>query len=243
MRAGSSEVRAPVNAPETANERNEQPLTTPTLIHYRWLGRVDYDEGLAEQRRCFEAVAGGSMPILLACEHNPVFTLGRRGSRNEILCAGEIPVVPIDRGGRATYHGPGQAVIYPIIKLETFNLGVREYIRTLEESTIRWLDKAGITADRDLDNPGVWLGDAKIAAVGVHVGRGITTHGMAINLDLDLAVYERFLPCGLPFRRVTRIADHMAANLPTTETLAREIGYELVNLLGANLVHHRPDDA
>jgi len=213
-------------------------MTEQTTLLYRWLGRVDYEDGLAEQMRCFKSVSEGGPPTILTCEHNPVFTLGRRGTTDEIITSGDIPIVPIDRGGRATYHGPGQAVIYPIIQLDTFKLGVREYIRSLEEAAIRWLARAGIEADRDLENPGVWLKDSKIAAVGVHIGRGTTTHGMAINLNLDLSVYDRFIPCGLPFRGVTRIVDHVSAACPTTEDLAREISVELAAILGAKLVPH-----
>jgi len=204
-------------------------------LRYRWLGRVDYDKGLEEQMDCFQSVSEGAPPIILACEHNPVFTLGRRGTAEEIINPEGIPIVPINRGGRATYHGPGQAVLYPIIKLETFHLGVRDYIRSLEQASIQWLAKAGVEADRDGENPGVWIGDSKIAAVGVHVGRGTTTHGMSVNLDLDLSVFNQYVPCGLPFRGVTRVADLIRPPLPSVEEFAFQLAQELAQTLHSRL--------
>ena len=204
-------------------------------LRYRWLGRVDYDKGLKEQMDCFQSVSEGAPPIILACEHNPVFTLGRRGTAEEIINPEGIPIVPINRGGRATYHGPGQAVLYPILKLENFHLGVRDYIRCLEQASIQWLAKAGVEADRDGENPGVWIGDSKIAAVGVHVGRGTTTHGMSMNLDLDLSVFNQYVPCGLPFRGVTRVADLISPPLPSVEEFALQLAEELAQTLHSKL--------
>ncbi len=207
----------------------------PDGVCYRWLGRCAYEEALAIQRRAREQVLGGAPSRVLGCEHEPVYTLGRRAALSEVMRAEGVPVLRSDRGGRATYHGPGQAVLYPVLRLRDFGLGVRSYVRTLEEAAIRWLRSRGVGADRDPENAGVWVGDAKVAAVGIHVSKGVTIHGMALNVDLDLEPYGRMIPCGLAFHSVTRLRDLLGSAAPPVEEVASQVAAELITLLEERL--------
>ena len=209
--------------------------TSPEILGYRWCGLMEYNQALREQHRVRDAVDQGAPPQILGLVHEPVFTLGRRGSEQEVLNPGDIPIVRVDRGGRATYHGPGQAVLYPIIKLSMFKLGVRDFVTLLEEASIRWLNERDILAARDQVNPGVWVDTSKIAAIGIHVRRDITTHGMAINVRTDLSVFDRFIPCGLAFHGVDRVVDHMGDKTPTEQEVALGIATTLAELLNVPL--------
>jgi lipoyl(octanoyl) transferase len=165
---------------------------------------VDYREGLALQERVRAARQEDELPdVLLMLEHPPVYTRGRRSVPGE-LPMGEswyrgrgIEVVQTDRGGKVTYHGPGQLVGYPIVRVDD----IVRYVRTLEQALIAALAEEGVAARaRPEDGPdytGVWVGERKIASIGVHVARGVTTHGFAINVDNDLEPFTWVVPCGL----------------------------------------------
>jgi lipoyl(octanoyl) transferase len=181
---------------------------------WAWLGRVEYGAALAGQRALLEARAAGAVAdTLLLLEHPPVFTLGRRGSRADVLvseaelAARGIAVHETNRGGLVTYHGPGQLVAYPIADIRTLTGGdVVRYVWGLEESAIRVLADLGIVAGRDAQHRGVWVGAAKIAAVGVAISRGVTMHGIALNLQPDLGHFALIHPCGILDRGVTSVA-------------------------------------
>jgi len=171
------------------------------------LGRLDYGEALALQRRLRDARQAGEVPdLLLLLEHDPVYTRGRRSDPAELPVDAGIPVVDVDRGGRVTYHGPGQLVGYPIMRVE----GALAFVRTMEDAIVAALADEGIAArsrpDDGLDFTGVWVGDRKIASIGVHVQRGVTTHGFAVNVDADLRPFEWIVPCGLAGVRMTSVA-------------------------------------
>lgn len=140
-------------------------------------------------------------------EHPPVYTLGLAGRREHVLSPGAIPVVPTDRGGQVTYHGPGQAVAYPLLDLRRRALGVREMVRRLEQSAIDLLAGYGIAGERRPGMPGVYVDGAKICAIGLRVARGCSYHGLAFNVDLDLEPFSRIDPCGYPGLACTRLAD------------------------------------
>lgn len=150
---------------------------------------------------------------LLLLEHPPTITLGRRECSKDLKVSEEylqslgIPVVKTDRGGRATYHGPGQLVGYFIVKLGQKPIPV--FVREIEELLIRLLRNFDIIANRDPSYPGVWVGQKKIAALGLHVERGITRHGFALNLDPDLAHFELIHPCGIQDRKVTSLRQEL----------------------------------
>lgn len=141
--------------------------------------------------------------IVLLVEHRPVITLGANQSKNKLLVSTEIPkeknvdVVETSRGGGATAHNPGQLVFYPILNLKKLNLGVTDYVRTLEQIGIDLLDEFNLKACRRKDYPGLWVEDRKIASIGIRVSKGVTYHGMAININNDLSIFDYIVPCGI----------------------------------------------
>ena len=138
-------------------------------------------------------------------EHERVFTLGQAGKPEHVLAAGDIPVVRTNRGGQVTYHGPGQLVAYPLIDLRRLNIGVREFVCRIEQALIDKLATWQITALRRDGAPGVYVGDAKIGALGLRVRRGCTFHGLAFNVALDLEPFSRINPCGYQGLQVTSV--------------------------------------
>jgi lipoate-protein ligase B len=180
------------------------------------LGRRNYESVWALQRRLLEdRLAARSLDTLLLVEHEPVFTAGRTaraehwgGDARATHVAG-IPLFCVERGGSVTYHGPGQLVGYPVLKLNRICDGPRAYVRMLEEVIIRTLAQWGLAGRRREKLPGVWVGDErseKIAAIGVRIERGITMHGFALNVDMDLMPFSRIVPCGLVGGRVTSMS-------------------------------------
>lgn len=140
-------------------------------------------------------------------EHPPVFTLGLAGRREHLLAPGGIPVVPTDRGGQVTYHGPGQAVVYLLLDLRRRRLGVRDLVSRIEQGAIDLLARHGVEGVRRAGMPGVYVGEAKIAAIGLRVARGCSYHGVALNVDMDLEPFTRIDPCGYPGLAATQLAD------------------------------------
>jgi lipoate-protein ligase B len=173
------------------------------------LGLVPYGEALALQRRVRERRHAGEIPdALLVLEHPPVYTKGRR-TRPEDLPMGDdwyarrgIAVEASDRGGRVTYHGPGQLVAYPIMRIDD----VPAYVHGLEAAMIRALAEEGVAAELREGLTGVWAGGAKIGSIGVHISRGVTTHGLAVNVDNDLQPFEWIVPCGIDHVRMTSVS-------------------------------------
>jgi lipoyl(octanoyl) transferase len=141
-------------------------------------------------------------------EHPPVFTLGLAGRREHVLSPGDIPVVATDRGGQVTYHGPGQAVVYLMLDLRRRKLGVRELVSRIEGAVIDMLGGCGIEGSRRAGMPGVYVGEAKIAAIGLRIARGCSYHGVALNVDMDLEPFTRIDPCGYPGLAATQLKDH-----------------------------------
>ena len=140
-------------------------------------------------------------------EHDAVFTLGQAGRAEHILAAGDIPVVQVDRGGQVTYHGPGQLVAYPLIDLRRMKIGVRELVDRVEQAVISTLATFNVDAARRRGAPGVYVGEAKIMALGLRVRRGCSFHGLALNLNMDLSPYQRINPCGFAGLHVTQLLD------------------------------------
>lgn len=194
----------------------------------------------ALQKRLVAARQRDALPdVLLLLEHQPVVTLGRSGDRGHLLVPREwldrrgIPVYDIERGGSVTYHGPGQLVAYPVLDLRAFDEDVVRFMRALEESIIRTLADFAITADRRRGFPGVWVGDAKIAAVGVAVKRRVTMHGMALNVATDLEPFGWINPCGLG-RPVTSMAQ-LRADAPALAEVAAAYARRFAQVFGLTL--------
>lgn len=140
-------------------------------------------------------------------EHDPVFTLGQAGKPEHVLLPGDIPVIHVDRGGQVTYHGPGQIVAYPLLDLRRLKIGVRDYVRRIEQAVIDTLADRNIEGRRRDGAPGVYVGDAKVAALGIRVRRGCTFHGLAFNIAMDLSPFQRINPCGYAGLQVTSMQD------------------------------------
>lgn len=190
------------------------------VLNLVYLGCVDYSSALDLQQKLVDARHAQRIAnTLLLLEHPPVLTLGRNSSRSNILASDEVlagrgvAIHEINRGGDVTYHGPGQLVGYPILDLRSFTprLGAVDYVRLLEEALIRACSDFGISAQRIAGRTGVWtlpagaVPEKKIAAIGVHIARGITSHGFALNVTTDLRDFELIVPCGISDRTVTSI--------------------------------------
>jgi lipoate-protein ligase B len=207
------------------NETDRSHGATPgALVQHE---RLDYGTAWALQRRLVEDRLAARCPdTLLLLEHEPVFTAGRTARANHWggdECATRvagIPILRVERGGSVTYHGPGQIVGYPIIQLNRFCEGPRAYVRKLEEVIIGALGQWNIAGRRLERLPGVWVGGgppAKIAAIGARIERGITLHGFALNVTVDLRPFSRIVPCGLAGCRVTSMAELVAGAVDPDE--------------------------
>src|SRR5437867_11598494 len=175
---------------------------------YKDLGRMDYLAALALQQRIVELKQRGALAdVILFVEHPHIYTLGRGGKVANVLAAREVPVIGSSRGGDVTYHGPGQLVVYPIIDLRSrLRRDVHRYVRNLELAVVQTLQDFGIDGMRRPPFTGIWIEERKIAAIGVAVRRGITFHGLALNVNTDLSYFNRIVPCGLAWSEVTSIA-------------------------------------
>lgn len=211
------------------------------------LGRAAYGPVLELQRRLVQRVreAPAEKAFLLLVEHDPpVITLGR-GSRQEHLLASPeqlaeegIEVHEASRGGDVTYHGPGQLVAYPIIRLDLHGRDIRGYLRRLEAAVIHLLKGFGVSSRRDEQYTGVWAGQEKIAAIGVAVRRWVTYHGLALNVDSNLRHFGLIVPCGIRGKGVTSLSRVLGRNVhvgevkqPLVECLAAELGFQKVQEL------------
>jgi lipoyl(octanoyl) transferase len=177
---------------------------TPVI---RWLGRVDYRESYARMRAFTEARAAGTADEIWLLEHPPVYTLGLNARREHLLDCRQIPVIATDRGGQVTYHGPGQLLVYLLLDLDRLGFRVRALVRCLEQAVIDYLRSCGLDGARRPGAPGVYIGGAKIAALGLRIRNGACYHGLALNVDLDLEPFSGIHPCGYPDLAVTRLRD------------------------------------
>lgn len=209
-------------------------LTMNTLL-YKDLGQTDYLTALSLQEGLAEIKQRGNLTdILLLVEHPHVFTIGRGGKESNILCPWEVPVYRASRGGDVTYHGPGQMVVYPLLDLRSkLRKDVHHYLRSLEMITIRSLDGFGLRGERNPPWTGVWIEKRKIASIGIAVRRGITYHGLALNVNTDLTYFNRIIPCGLAWADITSIQKELGKELSLEQVkngflrhFARTFGYE-----------------
>jgi len=184
------------------------------------IGLVEYQEALATQRQFHSEVAVGDRPnTLLLLEHPPVFTAGRRTLPAELPVDG-TPVIDVDRGGKITFHGPGQIVGYPIIKLRD-SFDVVGFVRVLEKALIEICREFDVDAVRYCARAGVWIrdhkGDRKIAAIGIRVAKGVTMHGFALNVNTDLTYFDRIVPCGIVDAGVTSLSAELGREVTIAE--------------------------
>jgi lipoate-protein ligase B len=199
------------------------------------LGAVPYGDAFELQRALHERRAAGELPdLVLVLEHPPVYTRGKRTEPADLPMGPDwyrsrgIDVADSDRGGRVTYHGPGQLVAYPIVAVER----VADYVHALEGAIVAALADEGVAAEaRDVPFTGVWVGDAKIGSIGVRVRDGVSMHGLAVNVDNDLQPFEWIVPCGIDHVQVTSLARETGRS-PSLPCFRKRIAYQLAEALG-----------
>lgn len=191
------------------------------MIEVRRLGRVEYEPTWLAMQEFTAARTADTPDELWIVEHPPVFTLGQAGKPEHLLTDIGIPMVKIDRGGQITYHGPGQAVVYLLIDLPRRKIKVRELVSAIEQAVINLLAEYDVKAERRDGAPGVYVGEAKIAALGLRVRNGCCYHGVSLNVDMDLSPFAAINPCGYAGLQVTQTKDF---NIPLT---AHEAGERL----------------
>lgn len=183
------------------------PVINPAQLIVRDLGLQDY-QPIWHAMQQFTATRDATTPDELWClEHPPVFTMGLNGKEKHLLNTGLIPVIKIDRGGQVTYHGPGQLVVYTLIDLERLKIGVKEFVNIIETAVIQLLKQYGIHAEGKENAPGVYVDDAKIAALGLRIKKNKSYHGLSLNLDMDLSPFLLINPCGYAGMAVTQLRD------------------------------------
>jgi lipoyl(octanoyl) transferase len=195
-------------------------------IIVKQLGRIEYEAALHAMKSFTLQRQEATLDELWLVEHPPVYTLGQ-GAKDVVVGNG-IPVAKSDRGGEVTYHGPGQVVLYALIDLARRGIKVKEFVRTLEQAVI---DLVGSRAERKVGAPGVYVGGAKLAALGIRVTRGRSYHGLALNVDMDLAPFAAIDPCGFPGLAVTQMKD-LGFSMSKQQT-----GERLAKLLSERIEH------
>ncbi len=187
-------------------------------LHVRSLGRIDYREAWDLQKRLVEDRIAGRIPdTLLLCEHDPVITTGRGTKGDFLLDPDRFPVVEVERGGEATWHGPGQLVAYPILALPEGRRDLHRYLRDLEEVLLRTLATFGLEGQRRSGWTGAWVGENKVASIGVAVRRWVTYHGLSLNVCPDLSVFTALRPCGLDAAQMTSMSHLLGRDLALEE--------------------------
>jgi len=218
---------------------------TPRRMLVRLMGRVEYEDGLALMRYAADAIRGGHPPEtdhLFVLEHPPVLTLGRGAGRANIRAAPAwlerqgYAIHETDRGGDVTWHGPGQLVAYPVLELGR-GMGARGFVEALEEAMIQTCAHFGVAAGRHAEHRGAWIGSRKVGAVGVHVARALTSHGLALNVAVDLEQFQTIVPCGIsdPRLGVTSLDRELreaGLPVPPTEAVAERLAEGIARILG-----------
>ncbi len=202
----------------------------PALI-VRRLGLQEYQPIWKSMRYLVEQAGESRGDEIWLLSHKPVFTPGQAGKPEHILNPAKIPVVQIDRGGQVTYHGPGQLVVYLLLNVKRRKLSVRDLVDLIEQAIVQTLKDFGISAGGRANAPGVYVNDAKIAALGLRIRRGWSYHGLSLNVQMDMEPFQRINPCGYENLAVTQVADHV----PVTDMLMQKVSRVLSNKLLAEL--------
>ncbi|WP_349615840.1 lipoyl(octanoyl) transferase LipB [Azotobacter salinestris] len=204
----------------------------PGTIGVREPGLLDYLPTWQAMQRFTNTRGPGTPDELWLLEHAPVFTQGQAGKAEHVLFPGDIPVVQVDRGGQVTYHGPGQLVGYLLLDVRRLGIGVRELVSRIERSLIELLAGYDVEAYAKADAPGVYVGDMKIASLGLRIRNGCSFHGLALNVDMDLAPFQRINPCGYAGMVMTQLKDQARGPVEFAEVrsrlraqLAAQLGY------------------
>jgi lipoate-protein ligase B len=207
-------------------------VNPPRTLTVAWLGTVEYNAALELQNALVAARLRDDIgDVLLLLEHPHVYTLGRGADERFVLNPGGIPVYRVSRGGQVTYHGPGQLIGYPIVKLEGAERDVIRYLRQLEQVLIATLATVGIEARRRCGLTGVWIGQEKIASIGVGLRRWVSQHGFALNVAADLSFFDAIVPCGITGCRMTSITAQGLGEV-TTESIGRIAAEQFAAVFG-----------
>lgn len=204
----------------------EHTMQYPSL-HIKALGMVDYESTWRAMQRFTNERTADTLDEIWLVQHPPTYTQGQAGKPEHLLNPTDIPVVKIDRGGQITYHGPGQIVAYLLLDLRRWKINVRELVRLMEQAVIDLLAEYGVAAQGREDAPGVYVGNAKIAALGLKIKKSCSYHGLSFNVDMDLSPFDNINPCGYEGLRVTQ-AIEVGISVPWEELQAQ---------LTQNLVH------
>jgi len=202
-----------------------QHTTDKKLCYFLDLGLIDYPEAWALQQKLVAARVDNRIDhdIMLFLEHPAVFTLGRRGGLDNLLVSetflndSGIPVIQVERGGVITYHGPGQIVVYPLMNLHNRRIGVKEFVAAMEEAMLQTAANWNIAAERNPINSGIWVGPQKMGSIGIALRKGVSFHGLALNVNLDLTPFSWIQPCGLQGVSMTSMKHELGHELPLNE--------------------------
>lgn len=208
------------------------------------LGLIEYREAWKLQTELVDARIKHEVPIdiVLFLEHLPVFTLGRRGGAENLLVSESfleksgISVVHIERGGNITYHGPGQLVVYPIMDLHTARIGVVEFVDALEEVMLKTVALWGIKADRNSVNRGIWVGEKKMGSIGIALRKGVSFHGLALNVNLSLTPFTWIQPCGLRDVQMTSMSQELSREVSINK-VQEKLKENFESVFGMQLVY------
>lgn len=218
--------------------------TSEQTLLIRHLGRQAYTPVWEAMKHFTHERTEETRDEIWLVQHDPVFTQGQAGKPEHVLLPGDIPVVQVDRGGQVTYHGPGQLVIYFLVNVRRMNSGPRAMVTALENSVIRLLENYGIDSANKPDAPGVYVGESKIAALGLRFRKGCSYHGLSLNVDMDLEPFLRINPCGYAGMAVTQLSDlieHVEFNQvgqQLVQCLIDELGYNDAELVNDTEVPH-----
>jgi lipoyl(octanoyl) transferase len=208
------------------------PSPFPLPPSLKFLGTVDYEPTWRTMQQFTAQRDADTRDEIWLVQHPPTYTQGQAGKPEHLLNARNIPVVQIDRGGQITYHGPGQVVAYLLLDLRRWKINVRELVRLMEQAVIDLLADLGISAQGSVDAPGVYVGDAKIAALGLKIKHSCSYHGLSLNVDMDLTPFSYINPCGYAGLRVTQISDFNVD--ASVEQIEKQLAQRLLALLQAH---------
>jgi len=194
------------------------------------LGQTDYEPVWQSMKEFTSRRDVDTRDELWVTEHYPVYTQGLNGREEHLLSTSNIPVVKVDRGGQVTYHGPGQLVIYCLLDLNRLSMGIRQLVTHIEQAIINVLKIYDVDAFARKEAPGVYVGQAKIAALGLRIRKGCSYHGLSLNLDVDLSPFSGINPCGFKGLEVTRLSDHVAEF--STEQVSQQLCSQLIKSMG-----------
>ena len=193
----------------------------PRSVVVRHLGCVDYEPTWHAMQHFTQSRDADSADEIWLLEHPRVFTQGQAGKAEHVLAAGDIPVVQVDRGGQVTYHGPGQLIAYILVDVRRAGQGVRDLVSAIENSLIDLLSQYEVSAQARPDAPGVYVGEKKIASLGLRIRRGCSFHGLALNVDMDLQPFQRINPCGYAGMQMTQLREQTQQPIELSEVSVR----------------------